>query len=115
MLAGGGVESVLRCRAMLDKEIHVEDHVVVCAEVISVLVKGENTDKKQKSSGLCYAEGEYRESNAFELEDMTASDPAAEAKKESAAETANIQQTIGLGVRRGDEAYGGIEGDLATR
>lgn len=110
LLAGDGIMRVLRCRTLPDKEVVVEDHVVLVAEVLGILSpptslkRGADDlsrgDSPESERGLLYGSQAYRQWGP----DIKPENASAEREvaQEGTAQSP-IHRTMGLNVRRGDE------------
>ena len=105
LLAGDGVSRVLRCKTTPEKQLTVEDHVVLIAEVISIVSSPRSSKDTRESrtqdeelgqpTALLYGNQAYRRwGTAFEAKNSKGTKPET---------TSDIHKTLGLNVRRGDE------------
>ena len=102
LLAGNGVMQVLRCRLLEGKEVEVEDHKVVVAEVLGILAQP-GRRKNDDEMGLCYADRGYR--RLGEVIEVRGNDghEGERIAGQSSEDDIEIQRTMGMNVRRGDE------------
>ncbi|KAI9717229.1 MAG: hypothetical protein M1828_007250 [Chrysothrix sp. TS-e1954] len=110
LLASDGVLKVLRCRMLPGKEVTVEDHVVIVAEVAGILSPPKNQSRtndqepqarpEEQQLSLLYGNQGYRQWGRALAHDSPQT--RAEASDENIHDTP-IHRTIGLNVRRGDE------------
>ena len=104
LIAGEGVLQALRCRPLPGKEISVEDHRVLVAEVLGIVsapsARGRDEEQRgnvlEGSLGLVYGDRRYRAVGPSMSLD-------ADVRRSEEDSGANMQRTIGLNVRRGDE------------
>ncbi|KAL9055367.1 MAG: hypothetical protein Q9162_003564 [Coniocarpon cinnabarinum] len=99
ILAGDGVLRAVRCRLVEEKAIQVEDHFVVIAEVVGVV----GQPGKREGLGLCYVDRAYRKvGEGIEIDEI----PKVDRERipgQSSEQDVEMQRTMGLNVRRGDE------------
>lgn len=97
LLAGNGVMKVLRCKVR-DEELRIGDHVVVVGEVLSIVgtpVAGTKA-AAEDDMGLVYAERDYHALGQRAIRPLSHNN-------DERPSSEPVQQTTGLGVRRGDE------------
>ena len=128
LVASPGVIQVLRCRPLPGKEVQVGDHVVLVAEVLSILSPPQQSTsaRQEEVHGLNYMRSLHREADGEEeavhglvyldgryskigVTVDIAEDPAEENKEKQVQlqkpkqEREVVHRTLGMNVRRGDE------------
>ena len=107
LIAGNGVIQALRCRILEGKEIDVEDHKVLVAEVLGIVNapemrrgQGGSVQDAEGSLGLSYGGRRYRSVGA-EIAFNEEQDAGPESAH--AGEQEPVHRTMGMNIRRGDE------------
>lgn len=104
LLAGRGIMQTLRCKMLPGKEIDVSDHKVVVAEVLGILTApGQSSGSQKEQMGLLYGDRGFRAPGPALDPSVPPADSSKPIVEDSSGDSAAIQRTMGLNVRRGDE------------